>query len=416
MPEKTEIEALARQSSRRRIPVLPALLVLAAIAGGGFWYWQKTAGNDAVNYTTMPAATGDITVTVTATGTIEPVNQVDISSELSGTVRTVEADFNDMVAKGQVLARLDTDTLEASVEAARAQLAAREAALSEAQVTLEERKDAHDRAVELNRRGITSGETLQTARSAWQRAEAALKTTQANVRAAAADLQLQETTLAKACICSPIDGIVLKRDVEPGQIVAATLQAPTLFTLAEDLASMELTVAVDEADIGQVVIGNEATFTVEAYRDREFRSAITGLRYAPETVDGVVTYEAILDVDNSELLLRPGMTATAEITVDERKGVLTVPNAALRFAPPAETETSGGSGLLGMLMPRRPVDNGQGSASEGADGKRPIWVLAGGSPVERRVTTGATDGNVTEIVDGDLKAGDAVITDMPTAK
>lgn len=410
MPTTAEIEALGRKG-RRRWPGWLALAAIAALAVGALWWWQGRSGSQAVAYVTAPAAVKDITVTVTATGTIEPISQVDISSELSGTVRSVEADFNDVVKKGQVLASLDTDKLEAAVASARAQLAAREAALEEARVTMEERRDGYDRAVRLNERGIASTENLLTAKSAWQRAEAAMKTAQATIRVAEADLRLQETNLAKACICAPIDGIVLKRSVEPGQIVAATLSAPVLFTLAENLTAMELTVAIDEADIGQVVIGNEATFTVEAYQDRTFDAAITALRFAPETVDGVVTYEAILDVDNSGLLLRPGMTATAEITVAEKNGVLTVPNTALRFAPPVEQESGGGSGLLGMLMPRR-SGGSQQPAAPGADGMRPLWVLKDGRAAEVRVRTGATDGVVTEILSGDLSAGDPVITDM----
>ena len=415
MPTTAEIEALGRKG-RRRWPRWLALFILLAAAGAAVWWWQGRSAGEAVAYATVPAAVKDITVTVTATGTIEPISQVDISSELSGTVRTVEADFNDVVKKGDVLASLDTDKLEAAVASARAQLTARQAALEEARVTMDERRDAYDRAVRLNERGIASGESLLTAKSAWQRAEAALKTAQATVRVAEADLKLQETNLAKACICAPIDGIVLKRSVEPGQIVAATLQAPVLFTLAENLTAMELTVAIDEADIGQVVIGNEATFTVEAYQDRTFSAAITGLRFAPETVNGVVTYEAILDVDNSGLLLRPGMTATAEITVAEKNGVLTVPNTALRFAPPEEQESTGGSGLLGMLMPRRPRGGSQPPAAAGEDGMRPLWVLKDGKAAEMRVRTGATDGIVTEIVDGDLEPGDSVITDITQAR
>ncbi|PHP69023.1 efflux transporter periplasmic adaptor subunit [Zhengella mangrovi] len=416
MPSTAEIEALGKRKNRRWPGWLAAIVVIAA-AGGGWWYWQAQSGGQVATYETTPAAVKDITVKVTATGTIEPIRQVDISSELSGTVRSVESDFNDVVKKGQVLATLDTDKLEANVESARAQVSARQAALEEAKVTVDERREAYERAVRLNERGIASSENLLTAKAAWQRADAAIKTAEANIRVAQADLKLQETNLAKACICAPIDGIVLKRSVEPGQIVAATLQAPVLFTLAENLTAMELTVAIDEADIGQVVIGNDATFTVEAYQDRTFKAAITGLRFAPETVEGVVTYQAILDVDNSDLLLRPGMTATAEITVDEKAGVLTVPNTALRFSPPVRTERSGGSGLLGMILPRRSHDgNRRPAVALDADGMRPLWVLKDGQPQEVAVRTGATDGIVTEIVAGDLKPGDPVITDVRTAR
>ncbi|MFZ2103653.1 MAG: efflux RND transporter periplasmic adaptor subunit [Oricola sp.] len=418
MSDKSDIEAIARKKSSHRSPKIWLALLVAAFAAGGVWYWQAS-GSDAgaINYTTTPAAKADIVVTVSATGTIEPVNTVEISSELSGTVRAVNADYNDMVKKGDVLAELDTDKLEANVEHAEATLTARNASLAEAQVTLEEKKAGYDRSLQLSDQGISTQETLLTTKAAYQRAVAALDTAKANVKVAEADLKLAKTDLDKSCICSPIDGVVLDRTVEVGQIVAASLSAPKLFTLAEDLSHMNLTVDIDEADIGQVAVGNAAHFTVEAYQDRSFNADIVQLRFASETVDGVVTYKAILDVDNDELLLRPGMTATAEITVAELDDVLTVPNAALRFSPPATAEktSSGGSGLLGMLMPSRPQSNG-GERAADAEGMRSIWILRDGAPAEVKVRTGRTDGASTQIAEGDLKEGDAVITDMDTAK
>lgn len=414
--DTSAIEAIGRRK-QRSWPKWAALGLAVALAAAGFWYWQGNGGGAAaVTYTTVPAAKADIVVKVTATGTIQPLNQVDISSELSGTVRAVNVDYNDMVKAGDVLAALDTDKLEASVSAAKAALSARQAGLAEAQATLAEKQDAFTRSEKLSGRGISSQESLQTARAALLRAEAAIETAKANVLAAEADLKLQETNLKKACICAPIDGIVLDRTVEPGQIVAASLQAPKLFTLAESLDSMELTVAIDEADIGQVEIGNEASFTVEAWQDRTFEAAITGLRYAPETVDGVVTYKAVLAVTNEDLSLRPGMTATADITVAERKGVLAVPNAALRYAPPRSAQGNTRTGLLGMIMPRPPGGQTATSNAANADGTRSLWVLRDGAPAEVKVKTGATDGEATEIAEGELKEGDAVITASAAAK
>jgi HlyD family secretion protein len=417
MPDKTEIEAIAKRK-KGRAPALWTGLAVLALAAAGVWYWQ--AGNSdakGTTYTTAPAATADIRVTVTATGTIEPVNTVDISSELSGTIRAVNADFNDMVKAGDILAELDTDKLEANVARVSAALTARRASLVEAEVTLDEKREAYERAVQLADKGISTQESLLTAKAAYQRAEAALETAKANIQVAEADLKLEKTILEKACICSPIDGIVLDRSVEVGQIVASSLSAPTLFTLADDLSRMELTVAIDEADIGQVLIGNDAVFTVEAYQDMTFQAAITELRFAPETVDGVVTYKAILDVDNNELLLRPGMTATAEITVAEHDGVLAVPNAALRFAPPVQAAPEeSGSGLLGMLIPSRPAEQNAAANRPDAEGMRSIWVLRDNAPEEVKVRTGPSDGSVTQVVEGELKQGDPVITDMSTGQ
>jgi HlyD family secretion protein len=223
--------------------------------------------------------------------------------------------------------------------------------------------------------------------------------------------------LDKAVIQSPIDGIVLERQVEPGQTVAASLQTPVLFTIAENLAQMELHVDVDEADVGQVAEGQEAEFTVDAYPDRRFPARIVQVRFAPKTVEGVVTYETLLSVDNAKLLLRPGMTATAEILVEELKDVLLVPNAALRFSPPKGTggpdaghARSGGGGLVGMLLPRRPPNEKHGGeAVKGS--KQRVWVLREGRPEAVEIRTGATDGILTQVLEGPLEPGTGVLVD-----
>jgi HlyD family secretion protein len=241
------------------------------------------------------------------------------------------------------------------------------------------------------------------------RARAVSASARAAVSQAEATLATQRTDLSKADIRSPIDGIVLSRTVEPGQTVAASLQAPTLFTLAEDLTHMELLVSVDEADVGQVKEGQPASFGVDAWPDRSFTAAVEQLRYGSQTAEGVVSYQAVLRVENPELLLRPGMTATAEIRVKQVSGALLVPNTALRFTPPQEGEAQRG-GMLRALLPggrswnRRPT-------SPDATSKRAqhVWVLSGGEPHEIAVTTGASDGTSTEITGGDLQEGAALI-------
>ncbi len=388
------------------------VVTIALVALGGWYWWSSREAQSMAAYITEPARRADVTVVVTATGSVEPTNNVDISSELSGTVRSVEVDFNDTVSKGQILARLDTAKLEATVEHARATLAATDARLALAKATLEETEDAYNRSLQLAERGIASQEAFQSAQAAYRRAEASVRSAEADQQVAAADLNMNEADLAKACICSPIDGIVLDRNVEVGQIVASALQAPVLFTLAEDLSKMELRVDIDEADIGKVEPGDAATFTVEAFPDQSFPATIAQLRYAPQTIDGVVTYQAVLSLDNSDGLLRPGMTAVAEIVVNEVRDALVVPNAALRFAPPAEDEQSGGgSGLLGMLFPR-PPSNAPVTRSDTGDGERTIWILRDGAAVPVSITPGATDGLVTVVASGDLTEGNAVITDM----
>jgi HlyD family secretion protein len=313
----------------------------------------------------------------------------------------VEADFNDLVTTGQILARLDTDKLEANVELARASLTASQARMAEATATLNETRDNYERAVMLEKKQVTTLEGLLRAKAAYDRAQAALKSAEADIRVSEANLKINEANLAKACICSSIDGVVLERNVEVGQIVASSLQAPVLFTLAADLKNMELRVDIDEADIGKVQVGNQAVFTVEAYQGRTFPAAISELRFAPKTVDGVVTYEAILSIDNAELLL-----------VAEIKDTLTVPNAALRFSPPVETEDSNRTGLLGMLFKNAPSRPPSTASQASEDGRRNIWVLRDGKAVAVDILPGETDGAMTEIRDGDIAEGDQVITDL----
>ncbi len=402
--------------SRRNL----ALGALAAVALVAVYLVFFGSGDSAgtVRYVTQAAKRGALTETVTATGTVEPTNKVEISSELSGTVKEVKADFNDRVETGQVLAVLDTDKLEADVAHARATLAMRNAQVQDAEATLAEAKQNYDRTLALTAKDFASTATREQTQAAYQRAVAGVAVAKANVEVADADLLTAETNLKKATIRSPINGVVMSRTVEPGQTVAASLQAPVLFTLAENLASMQLEVDVDEADVGSVHEGQDATFTVEAFRDRSFPAKVTKVRVAPETINNVVTYTAVLSLDNSELLLRPGMTATADIVVKKVDDALLIPNAALRFAP-AETETTPsrrGSGILSLLLPRPPRGGGVAKVEETADGGRSVYVLKDGAPEKMTVHVGASDGAWTEVVDGPLTAGTQVIVDSATAK
>ncbi len=386
-----------------------ALSVVVAIVLVGVWYAVKiTDTSGAIRYVTAQVTHSDFVVTVTATGTVEPTNLVEISSELSGTLASVEVDFNDAVDIGTVLAKLDTTKLEAQVEIAKASLDAAVARVAVAQAVLEDARQKYETARDLDLQGFTPHQTFVSQQAAFRTAQAELQSSLADRSLAEANLDLYSAELDKACICSPIKGIVLDRSVDPGQIVAASLSAPVLFTVAEDLTQMELQVAIDEADIGRIAIGNKANFTVDAYEDQRFPAEISEVRFAPETIDGVVTYKAILTIDNSEMLLRPGMTATADIIVAEITDALVVPNAALRYTPPTPSsaeESEERSGLLGMLIPDRPD-----AATSGDD--RTLWILDDGVPQEVPVSTGDSDGRITEILDGPLKVGSFVITDQ----
>lgn len=398
------------RTTRRRKGWLWLILavIVVALAYAAF-SWLGTP-SERIVYTSQPAEVGDITVEVSATGNLQPLTQVDISSELSGVVRSVAVVENQQVRKGDVLAALDTTRLSAQIERAQASAKAAAAKVEDTRTTLSQNAQALTRAQELTRRGMATTQALEAATAERDRAQSALDMAEANLAIAEADLKLQQADLAKSSIYAPIDGVVLTRSVNPGQTVASSMQAPVLFVLAADLSKMELKAAVDEADIGTVAKGQHARFTVDAFPDRSFDASIRDIAYASVTTDGVVTYNAWLDVDNDELLLRPGMTATVSIVTREAKDVLTVPATAFRYRPTPAARNSGFS-LQNVFLgrpSRGPTDRSR-PASTPADGSRTLYVLKDGAPVAVRVKTGATDGDRTEIVSG-LNAGDQVIT------
>jgi HlyD family secretion protein len=418
-PTVQEIEnALGLSAGQRRGRLqtrVVAGLVVAALALGGYWLYARQHTSAAtVSYETMPAVKADVIVTVAAAGTIQPITQVEIGSEASGVVRQVLADENGIVKTGDVLAILDTTRLEAQRARILAQLQAAQAKLVDATATMTEKQLSENRQKSLRAQGLSTGQEMDTAAASSLRADAGLNAARADVTAAKADLAIVDVDISKTRVLSPIDGVILKRSVEPGQTVAASLQAPVLFKIAQDLKRIQLEAAVDEADIGQVKVGQSAAFVVDAYRGRNFPARIERLSFAPETVDGVVTYKAILSAANDDLSLRPGMTATARITVEDYTQVLTIPNEALRYAPPVQKEAESFS-ITRMFMPRFPRGQ-RGLAKVSADGTRSIYILKEGAPVEVKIKAGATDGKVTVVAAGDLKVDDAVITAQKQAK
>lgn len=393
---------------RRRRAWLYALAAVVLVGGGLAFYQWYAGSTPRVEYTTAPATVADLTVEVSATGTLQPLTQVDISSELSGVVRSVAVDENQQVRQGDVLARLDTSKLEAQIERAEASAKAAAAAVETAQVTLKENEQALARASELAKKGMATQQALDAATAERDRAKAGLDSAGANLAIANADLKLQQADLDKSTIYAPIDGIVLTRSVDPGQTVASSLQAPVLFVIAADLRKMELKAAVDEADIGQVKPGQHARFTVDAFPERPFDAEIRDISFASLTTDGVVTYDARLDVDNGEMLLRPGMTATVSVVTKQAKGALTVPSTAFRYRPAEMRERP--FSLLSMFTGRggRGARRGQ-QDDKPAEGTRTLYVLESGRPHRVDVRIGATDGDRTEVLSG-LKEGDQVIT------
>jgi HlyD family secretion protein len=381
--------------------------------------WLGLRSNGQAQYETQEVKRGNLVVTVSATGTLQPTNQVDVGSEISGTLKSVKVDYNDRVKRGQVLAEIDTTKLDAQARQTAALLEAARAHVLQVQATVAEAKAKLARLEEVQQASggkVPSKAELDTARANLDRAVADEANALAAVMQAEATLEAQRTDIAKAAIRSPINGVVLKRAAEPGQTVAAAFQTPVLFTLAEDLTQMELHVDVDEADVGKVKQAQTATFTVDAYPDRNFPAKITQVRYGSKTVSGVVTYETLLKVDNSSMLLRPGMTGTANIVVQKADDVLLVPNVALRFTPPqAEAEPENNRGLVGSLLPRPPSATTK-PIETAADKQPQVWVLREGELVLVKLKTGMTDGALTEVKEGQLEPGTAVVVDVIEAK
>ena len=390
-----------------------ALVVLAA----AFIYINKTGKTvETPHFKTKEVATGPLTITVNATGTLKPTNQVDVGSELSGNVISVDVQYNDHVKKGQLLATIDGSTYEAMVSQAKASLESAQAQVINAEATEKESQSKLDRLKEvwqISGNKVPSKTDIDAAEATLQRAKASVETAKAAVSQAKATLDQNETNLSKLIIHSPIDGIVLSRAIEPGQTVQASFQGVTLFTLAEDLSKMELHVNVDEADVGGVKEKQDATFTVDGYPDRIFNAKITQVRYGSTTVSGVVTYETVLNVDNSELLLRPGMTATADIIVNKLEKATLIDNAALRFIP-SDKELASYSGqkvgFLKKIFGSSSKAKTQETETESKDKKiKKVWTLRDNILVPISITTGLTDGIKTEVTGGDLKSGTPII-------
>jgi HlyD family secretion protein len=413
-PSSQDIRATLGVSSNRRGRLVARWLavVVALVALAAAWRVMRPRADVRPLYQTETVEQGTLTVTVTATGELKSLTQVNIGTEISGIVEAVAVDFNSPVRVGQVLARVNTEKLEAQAAQARAGLQSAEAKRLQSQATLAEAqadlaKLHHVR--ELSGGRVPSRQELDSQEAAVKRAQADEASTAAQVVQSQASLAAIETDIRKAIIRSPINGIVLDRQVDPGQTVAASFQTPTLFTLAEDLTRMKLIVDVDEADIGNVRVGQAARFRVDAYPDRAFESRVTEVRSTPKTSNGVVTYQTVLQVDNSERLLQPGMTATAEITVTQVSDAVLIPNAALRFTPPAAMAAQSGF----RFLPRPP--GSQRRDRSGDDAPPRVWTEAGTELKAVDVSLGPSDGRVTVLREGSLPPGTAVIVDLATA-
>ena len=404
-------EAQPKTWSMRK-KIVAGVVAVVVISAFSWWMGSKEAGP---RYLTESISRGNLVVNVTANGTLEAEREVTIGSELSGIVENVLVDVHDTIKRGQVLIELDTANLQATVLKAKAALASAQATKKEAEATLVEANAKYKRL--LNVRKLSGGKTpaqteIDEQAAVVARAEASVETAKAQIQNAEAELETANTDLTKAYISSPIDGVVLARSVEPGYAVAASLQAVELLTIASDLRTLELEIDVDEADVSMVKPGQKATFTVSAYPNKNFPATLTKVAYGPDKTEettNVVTYTAYLTVANNDLLLRPGMTATARIVTESRDNVLLVPNTALRFVP----SVSVGSSAVSSLMMGPPRSNNKKSNDVGgaaAQRQSTVWVLRGNNAEQLSIITGASDGTKTEVISGDLKEGDLVIT------
>ena len=405
------------------------IALVAAIGIGGVAYSRAHSGSKASSPVTAAVTRGDVIEKVSATGALQPVTTVQVGTQVSGTIKALYADFNSKVKKGQVIAELEPSLFQTQVEQAQATMTRLQADADRARVEVQDSESKSRRAQELFDQKLISRNDLETAQATAMQAESALKSAQAQITQARAALHQVQVNLDNTIIKAPIDGVVISRNVDVGQTVAASMQAPTLFVLAQDLTRMQVSASVDESDIGRIAAGQKVSFRVDAYPADTFTGVVSQVRLNPTTEQNVVSYTTMIDVPNTEMKLKPGMTANVTIQIAASENVLRVPTSALKFRPTAPGTGGQGSGIGDPGSGIR--DSGSatpglaaGTAATGGRGGAPravgnvdrsggrVWTLSNGALVPVRVKTGVSDGAVTAVVDGDLKEGDQVVTGM----
>lgn len=364
-------------------------IIIVALIGASFFFLGDKEG---LKYKTDKIVRGDLRATVTASGTVNAVTTVLVGTQVSGTIKDIFVDYNSQVRKGQLISRIDPSLFEAQVEQARANLLSARANLSKNEASLLDARRTVERKRALFSEGLIAEIDLDTAETNYEIANAQITAAKAQIAQSDALLRTAETNLKYTMIRSPVDGIVVSRNVDIGQTVAASFQTPTLFTIAEDLTKMQINTNVDEADIGRIRVDQEVDFTVDAYPGTEFKGTVSQIRNAPLSVQNVVTYDVVVKVDNPELILKPGMTANVSIIVSSVRGILKVPNAALRFRPSDKIKTAGQS-------------KGPG-----------VWMAENGKLRRIALTTGISDGDYTEVLTGDIREGQDVIIESLVKK
>lgn len=374
----------------KKILIAGAGILVVVAAVGAFLIFRNKGGE--TKYKTEKVTKGDIVTSVTATGTVNAVTTVLVGTQVSGTIKKIYVDFNSPVKRGQLIAQIDTALFDEQVQQQKANLLAAKANLEKADASLVDAKRTMERNKELFAKNLIARSDFDTADTNYETSKASVSVAKAQVAQADAALKNAQTNLGYTRIVSPVDGTVVSRNVDVGQTVAASFQTPTLFTIAQDLTKMQIDTSVDEADIGKVKVGQEVDFTVDAYADITFKGKVGQVRIAPITVQNVVTYDVVVMVDNPDVKLKPGMTANVSVIVAEKKDILRIPNGALRFRP---------SGMAKTKQPQK----GAG-----------VWVLEKGKPKRLPVSIGISDGSSSELVTGELREGQDVITEETVAK
>jgi len=418
------------------------VVVLAAVIGGGVYGYRYRESHKApeITYKTTPVTKRRIVASITASGTVSALVTVQVGSQVSGRIQMLNADFNSHVKKGQIVAKIDPQLFQAALEQANASYESSKANVVKAEAQANQSDKQLQRTKALREQGLASQQDMETAEANASSDKASVDVSKASLSQARANLNTAQVNLSYTTILSPIDGVVISRSVDVGQTVAASLSAPTLFTIAQDLSKMQVDTNVSEGDVGRLTQGMNANFTVDAYPGKTFRGIISDVRNAPTTVQNVVTYDAVIKVDNDELKLKPGMTANVTIIYSQRDGALSIPNAAIRFkpsnleAPPVPAGSSSGGGGShnwadrdgGAPSPSGSAGGGRrggaGGAGRGGMGKssrnedgtetKTLWVMKSGTPTPVVLKLGLSDGSNTEVVSGDIAEGDEVITDQ----
>jgi HlyD family secretion protein len=386
---------------RKRLPkswIIGGLLALAVVAAIALAWWSLSPGAS-VRYATAPVTRGAVTRAVVATGTVNPVLTIIVGSYVSGVIQSLNCDYNTQVKEGQVCAKIDPRPYQTVVDQNQANLAVAQAQLEKDKASLDYAQLNYDRNARLSQTNAVSKDALDIAKSTLDQARAQIGVDEATIEQRQAQLEAAQVSLGYTDIVSPVNGTVVSRNVTVGQTVAASFQTPTLFLIATDLTKMQVDTNVSESDIGDIKEGDKAYFTVDAFPRRTFEGAVTQVRQSPQNIQNVVTYDVVVGVNNTDLALKPGMTAASRIVTEERTDVLRVPSQALRYAPAATRPAAARGGTSPAAKPATSADANQGA----------VWVLRDGKPIRVAIVAGLDDDSHAEIVSGDVKPGDRVI-------